>query len=91
MTKSKAIRQKCYDCAGEMPSEVTFCPVVTCPLWPYRFGYSPNDKRFKKRMKSAKNNYPNDYDELLEILKDYIQKNKNGKEIMQINYLMCSL
>ena len=38
----KAIRAKCLDCCGGVGSEVRDCNIVKCPLWPYRFGCSPN-------------------------------------------------
>ena len=38
----KAIRMKCIDCCGGVGSEVKDCHIVKCPLWPYRFGRSPN-------------------------------------------------
>lgn len=37
----KAIRAKCLDCSGGVPSEVRKCVVVRCPLWPFRMGVSP--------------------------------------------------
>lgn len=67
MNKSQAIRSKCLDC-GDGRKEVTICHIVDCPLWLYRFGYSMKDKRFKKRMESAKKNYPKEYQEMLENL-----------------------
>lgn len=38
---AKAIRAKCMDCSGEQPPEVRECPLMQCPLWPYRFGCNP--------------------------------------------------
>jgi hypothetical protein len=34
----KAIRTKCLDCSGSMPSEVRDCLVRNCPLYPFRMG-----------------------------------------------------
>ena len=37
----KPIRAKCLDCSGQSYKEVELCPIPDCPLWPYRFGMSP--------------------------------------------------
>ena len=37
----KAIRTKCLDCSGGMPSEVRDCLVRNCALFPFRFGKNP--------------------------------------------------
>ncbi len=29
------------DCSANQTDEVKFCPVMKCPLWPYRFGVYP--------------------------------------------------
>lgn len=34
----KAIRRKCLDCTGEVPSEVRKCTETNCPLWHLRMG-----------------------------------------------------
>lgn len=39
----KNIRKKCMNCSGESENEVRLCPVLNCPLFPYRFGKA--DKR----------------------------------------------
>jgi len=36
------IRLKCLDCAGEQTEEVKWCQVTTCPLWRFRFGFTPD-------------------------------------------------
>lgn len=38
VTRGRAIRLKCLDCAGDSASEVKRCPVTDCPLWPFRLG-----------------------------------------------------
>jgi hypothetical protein len=43
-TMAVAIRKKCIDCSGGSRKEVRLCPVVACPLWPYRFGKRPETK-----------------------------------------------
>lgn len=40
----KAIRAKCLDCCGDIPSEVRNCPVTDCTLYPYRLGKRPTTK-----------------------------------------------
>ena len=65
MTKSKAIKLHCFDCAGESQKEVTLCPVFDCPLWPFRFGNSPSAAAYKSRMMTAKANYSEDFSEML--------------------------
>ncbi len=40
-TPIKAIRLKCVDCSGGSSKEVRLCPVVSCPLYRYRFGCRP--------------------------------------------------
>jgi len=37
----KAIRAKCLDCSGGMPSEVRDCLVRNCALYPFRMGTNP--------------------------------------------------
>lgn len=37
----KAIRAKCLDCAGGMPSEVRECQINRCALHPFRLGKRP--------------------------------------------------
>ena len=36
VNRAQAIRWKCLDCTGNQQTEVRFCPVRECPLWPYR-------------------------------------------------------
>lgn len=38
---AKAIRKKCLDCVCGQSKEVELCDMVDCPLFPYRFGCSP--------------------------------------------------
>ena len=74
MNKSQAIRANCLDCSGVSPKEVTICHIVNCPLWPFRFGYSTKDKRYKRRMEAAKRNYPEEYKEMLKLISDGDEK-----------------
>lgn len=43
----KAIRAKCLDCCCWQRSEVTLCPAKDCPLWAFRFGKNPYNKRHR--------------------------------------------
>ncbi len=74
MNKSQAIKVQCLDCSGGSPKEVTLCHIVNCPLWPFRFGYSTKDKRYKRRMEAAKRNYAEDYREMLKLISDGDEK-----------------
>jgi len=71
MNKSEVIRMKCLDCNGSA-KEVTLCPVIDCPLWPYRFGYSFRDKRYAKRIMLAKQNYPDGFKYLIYRVQQFI-------------------
>jgi hypothetical protein len=41
----KAIRAYCLECSCGQTSEVKECPVVKCPLYPFRFGKNPYRQR----------------------------------------------
>ena len=53
----KAIRKNCLECSSS-PKEVRLCPVIKCPLYPYRMGTRPSQetldtlKRFIKKILS---------------------------------------
>jgi hypothetical protein len=51
--RSMAIRKYCRECAGGSSTEVTFCHLLDCPLWPYRTGLSIRTREYKKRIKGA--------------------------------------
>ena len=40
-TPLKAIRKKCLDCSCDCKLEVRECPVIDCPIYPYRLGKNP--------------------------------------------------
>lgn len=44
----ETIRAKCLDCCGMQSPEVEHCEAYRCPLWPYRFGYTP--EKAKRRL-----------------------------------------
>ena len=39
----KAIRAKCLDCSCGSYVEVKNCPIITCPLYPYKSGHKPKE------------------------------------------------
>ena len=39
------IREKCLECSGYQPAEITRCTAVACSLWPYRMGTNPFSNR----------------------------------------------
>lgn len=41
----KAIRAFCLECSCGQTSEVKECPVVKCPLYPFRMGKNPYRQR----------------------------------------------
>lgn len=41
MTMAKAIRAKCLACVCGQEAEVRKCDLLSCPLFPYRFGCRP--------------------------------------------------
>lgn len=40
----RAIRAKCLDCSCGSANEVRLCPIMDCPLYPFRSGHNPNRK-----------------------------------------------
>ena len=57
-TPIKSIREYCIGCSGGSKGEVRLCPVVNCPLYPYRMGHRP-----KIDSKSENDEYANDFEE----------------------------
>ena len=88
MSRAQAIKQNCMDCSGGIPKEVTLCPIVNCPLWPFRFGYSVKDKRFRRRMEAAKRKYPDEYQEMAVLLREYAENTPNLAENVEIDALL---
>jgi hypothetical protein len=37
----RALRSHCLWCCNGSAHEVTLCPAMSCPLWPFRFGHRP--------------------------------------------------
>jgi len=47
MNPVKAIRAKCIDCCGNMPSLVADCDIQSCAIHPFRMGRNPFRKQRK--------------------------------------------
>lgn len=45
MSRTRAIKVNCFECAGDNAFEVLLCHLEDCPLWPYRT--SNHEKRLK--------------------------------------------
>lgn len=45
LTPLKAMRAKCLYCCAGSAHEVKLCPIPDCPLYPYRFGKTPESKK----------------------------------------------
>ena len=43
-TPIKAIRKNCIKCTGGSLVEIRKCPVIDCPIYPYRMGFRPSDE-----------------------------------------------
>ena len=41
----KAIRAYCLECSCGSTAEIKECPVIKCPLYPFRFGKNPYRQR----------------------------------------------
>ena len=44
----KAIRTKCLECQGGVPSDVRRCRITDCPVWPYRSGTRPKSSTVRQ-------------------------------------------
>ena len=67
MTKGKAIRLYCFDCAGGTTLEVTLCPITACPLWEHRTGNGVDSNPYRERMRLAVEHHPEAMKELAEM------------------------
>ncbi len=47
-TAVKSIRAYCIECGDGTYKEVRLCPIVDCPLYPYRFGKRPTEAEKQK-------------------------------------------
>lgn len=60
MTKTKAIKQYCYECSGSSHKDTILCHIFDCPLWQFRLGCKITSPTYKKRMDGAIRRYPDD-------------------------------
>lgn len=73
MTPLKAIRQNCLDCMCGNSEEVKKCPSENCPLFPFRFGTNPFNK---------KREYSEEYKAVLrERMKQLAESRKKGEGV----------
>lgn len=49
---AKAIRAKCLDCSVGDAIEVRMCPILDCPLYPFRFGKNPFASKTEEEKKA---------------------------------------
>jgi len=76
MTKAKAIKSFCFECAGDSNKEVTLCTVFDCPLWEYRTGQSTKSSVYRRRMDTALKNYA---DEVAGMMADGLEIGRFSK------------
>lgn len=63
-TPIKSIREYCIGCSGGSKGEVRLCPVIDCPLYPYRMGHRPKNEENNKIDTSLKNDsLSNDFED----------------------------
>ncbi len=91
MNRTRGVRQKCLECAGDSHKEVTFCCVVDCPLYPYRFGYSIKSKRYEVRMGLARQNYPDEFKYVMKLLADHIKMGCSSSSMARIDEIYKKL
>ena len=60
-SRAKAVKDKCLECSGYSPLNVTLCPVVECPLWRFRIGID-SSKTYIKRVGRALRVHPDTLD-----------------------------
>lgn len=53
MTRAKAIKTHCSECAGDVASDVVLCQIKDCPLWPFRLGCGMKSDVYAKRIDAA--------------------------------------
>lgn len=54
ITRSKAIRMKCKDCCCGNNAEIRKCPILDCPLYPFRMGNENKAKALMANMERQK-------------------------------------
>jgi hypothetical protein len=70
--KRRAIREKCLECSGDSPKEVTLCHLFDCPIWPFRTGSFITSSLYRTRIDKTFAKYPDEVAALaeMEITKD---------------------
>lgn len=76
MNRAQAVRNHCFDCAGNS-KEVTLCQIFDCPLWEYRMSGSIKGKVFRDRMEGIKKHWPGEYTYNKQIFIDHHQNMSN--------------
>ena len=66
MTKTQAIKQNCYECAGDSHKDVTLCVLFDCPLWTFRLGSVAGTPVYKRKMEAGLKHYAQDVREMRE-------------------------
>ena len=56
-SRARAVKDKCLECSGGSPLEVTLCVIVKCPLWIFRTGNNTS-KAYWKRVGRALRVHP---------------------------------
>jgi hypothetical protein len=51
MTKGRAIKLYCLECAGDSANETTLCQIKDCPLWEHRLGGGMRTAGYQNRVK----------------------------------------
>ena len=65
--KRRAIREKCLECSGDSPKEVTLCHLFDCSLWPFRTGSFIDSSIYRTRIDKTFAKYPDDVATLAEM------------------------
>ena len=49
LNRRKAIREKCLNCSGWIPKEVSNCDFVDCPSYPFRSGRGKQNPKLREK------------------------------------------
>lgn len=71
----KAIRDKCIDCMGGVPSYVRDCTASDCALYPFRLGANPYRKKQSEEQRSASR------ERMREMRRNAVEKNSKNTGI----------
>ncbi len=53
LTPVQSIRAKCMDCTNCQPLEIRLCPILKCPLFPYRMCKRPKKGSIRVSLKEC--------------------------------------